>query len=104
MTADSTTCLKSSALEPSVLASRSWARPDPVRSRVAYQQPLTNSERLHAEAARPPKPAETVQDRRPASLLPDTGGSRPRRPHPGDILYWVACLGGVCLLLLSATT
>jgi hypothetical protein len=20
--------------------------------------------------------------------------------HPGDILYWAACLGGACLLLL----
>jgi hypothetical protein len=33
----------------------------------------------------------------------DSRGGRPRGPHPGDILYWVACLGGVCLLLLSAT-
>ena len=24
--------------------------------------------------------------------------------HPGDIVYWVACLGGACLLLLCATT
>ncbi|HEV2646291.1 MAG TPA: hypothetical protein VGU46_08010 [Acidobacteriaceae bacterium] len=23
--------------------------------------------------------------------------------HPGDILYWTACLGGACLLLLCAT-
>lgn len=35
--------------------------------------------------------------------LAETRGSGPRGPHPGDILYWVACLGGVCLLLLSAT-
>jgi hypothetical protein len=23
-----------------------------------------------------------------------------RGPHPADILYWIACAGGVCLLLL----
>jgi hypothetical protein len=27
-----------------------------------------------------------------------------RKTHPGDVLYWVACLGGACLLLLTATT
>jgi len=37
-------------------------------------------------------------------LLPDTRGGGPRGPHPGDVLYWVACLGGACLLLLAATT
>jgi hypothetical protein len=34
--------------------------------------------------------------------LPDTPGSQPRRLHPGDVLYWVACLGGASLLLLCA--
>ena len=24
--------------------------------------------------------------------------------HPGDVVYWLACLGGACLLLLCATT
>jgi hypothetical protein len=37
-------------------------------------------------------------------LVADTRGTGPRGPHPGDVLYWVACLGGACLLLLSATT
>jgi hypothetical protein len=38
-------------------------------------------------------------------LLADTRGTGPARgPHPGDVLYWVACLGGACLLLLCATT
>ena len=32
--------------------------------------------------------------------LSDSG---PRSLHPGDILYWVACLGGACLLLVCAT-
>jgi hypothetical protein len=33
----------------------------------------------------------------------DTRGGGPRAPHPGDILYWAACLGAACLLLLAAT-
>jgi hypothetical protein len=37
-------------------------------------------------------------------LLPDTRSGGPRGPHPGDVLYWVACVGGACLLLLAATT
>jgi hypothetical protein len=28
---------------------------------------------------------------------------RPRLPHPGDILYWIACVGAVCGLLFVAT-
>ena len=49
--------------------------------------------RIYAEAA-PPR----------LQLVPDTRGGGPRRPHPGDVLYWVACLGGACLLLIAATT
>jgi hypothetical protein len=26
-----------------------------------------------------------------------------RAPHPGDILYWLTCLGAACLLILAAT-
>jgi hypothetical protein len=36
-------------------------------------------------------------------VMADTRGGGPRGPHPGDILYWVACLGGACLLLFAAT-
>jgi len=36
-------------------------------------------------------------------VLADTRGGGPRIPHPGDILFWVVCLGGACLLLLIAT-
>jgi hypothetical protein len=36
--------------------------------------------------------------------LGETRGTGPRGPHPGDILYWAACLGGACLLLIAATT
>ena len=33
----------------------------------------------------------------------ETSGRGPRAPHPGDIAYWVTCLGAACLLLLAAT-
>jgi hypothetical protein len=33
----------------------------------------------------------------------DIDGARPSVPHPGDILYWVACVGAVCALLFVAT-
>ena len=26
----------------------------------------------------------------------------PRGPQPGDVLYWMTCVGAVCLLLLAA--
>jgi hypothetical protein len=71
-------------------------RPDPVKARVAAPRQLTNFEAMQASAAPAPH--------RGLHLLADTARGGPRRPHPGDVLYWVACLGGVCLLLLSATT
>ncbi len=37
-------------------------------------------------------------------LVADTRAAGPRGPHPVDVVYWVACLGGACLLLLTATT
>jgi hypothetical protein len=30
-------------------------------------------------------------------------GARTRLPHPGDILYWIACVGAVCGLMFVAT-
>lgn len=27
----------------------------------------------------------------------------PRGPHPGDVIYWIACLGAAVLLILAAT-
>jgi hypothetical protein len=44
------------------------------------------------------------QEDRGLHLIADTRGTRPRGPHPGDVIYWVACLGGACLLLLCATS
>ena len=67
-------------------------RPYLVPSRVAYHHPITNHERMQAELA-----AEHVEQPKQGFGLPDT---RHGGPHPGDIVYWVACLGGVGLLLL----
>jgi len=84
---------------PSPLEIASWRRPDPARSRAKYEQPLTNAEMLQADAVRRAK--STGESGRGIPPIPDTG--RPRRPHPGDLLYWVACLGAASLLLLAAT-
>jgi hypothetical protein len=78
-----------------VLQGGSPRRPDPVRARISAGQQIIYSQAL------PLDPAETTHSR---PHLPDTRNGGPRRPHPGDVLYWVACLGGACLLLLSATT
>jgi hypothetical protein len=72
---------------------------DPVRSRVVVRQQLTNDQMLQANA----EPHASAAPH-PMRLLPDTRGGGPRRPHPGDVLYWVACLGGACLLIVLATT
>jgi hypothetical protein len=56
---------------------------DAVHSRVAAAHPRTHSEELQPV----PGHRETAQ----------------RTTHPGDILYWAACLGGACLLLLCST-
>jgi hypothetical protein len=54
-----------------------------------YASALTSSPRLLAHDT--PHPAGMHEIRR-------------RGPHPGDILFWVACVGGVGLLLLASTT
>ena len=74
--------------------------PDPVRSRVTVAPQLTNDQILRAESAA----YQAESERMGIHLVPDTRSGGPRGPHPGDILYWVACLGGACLLLIAATT
>jgi hypothetical protein len=69
---------------------------DPVRARVNVNLQLTNDQILQADASAHPA-ADLLH------LPPDTRGGGPRRPHPGDVLYWVACVGGACLLLMAAT-
>jgi hypothetical protein len=80
-----------------ILEGGSPRRPDPVRARVtAASQTIIHSQGpqlVGAEAAD-----------RSLHLPPDTRNGNPRRLHPGDILYWVACLGGAGLLILCATT
>jgi hypothetical protein len=73
---------------------------DPVRSRVTVPAQLTNDQILRAESAA----YQAESERLGIHLVPETRGGGPRGPHPGDILYWVACLGGACLLLIAATT
>jgi len=83
------------------LDSASSHRTDPVRARVSGGHQLTNFQVLHTNpATRSEAPTELPG----LHLLADTRGTGPRGPHPGDVLYWVACLGGACLLLLCATT
>lgn len=65
---------------------------DPVRTRVAANQQPTNDQLLQAEeAAR--HVADVVHLPRGTCV-----------PHPGDVLYWVTCVGGVSLLLIVAAT
>ena len=102
------------ATYPESLAA-SFSGPDPVRSRVRYEQPLTNYEKQHpfvfeetpARTFRMPLPqfklpkialkAATTKKAEPADA------DSPRRTHPADVFYWVTCLGGACLLLLAST-
>ena len=69
---------------------------DRVRARVTVPQQLTNDQIPPADAMA--RPAVNL-----FHLPPDTRGGGPRGPHPGDVLYWVACVGGACLLLIAAT-
>jgi hypothetical protein len=78
---------------------------DPVRTRVHCESLMTNAERMQAEAAQRAA-AEQRKSRAPLGIatLADTRfGRYVSNLHPGDIFYWVACLGGACLLLLKAT-
>lgn len=76
-------------------------RVDRVRARVGGSQLLTNAQNLCVNSE---NNQHANSKHRGLYLLADTRGSGPRGPHPGDVLYWAACLGGACLLLLSATT
>ena len=103
MTADPTTCVE-------MPRSR---HQDLVPSRVAYHHPLTEYEKQQAEAA-----AELEASMAPRrrfdlppmpELLPDgtavvEAESRSwfAEHAPSDVVYWVACFGGACLLLLCA--
>jgi hypothetical protein len=81
-----------------VIPGGSPRRPDPVKARVAAPSQVTNFEALQACTA------SAAEPHRGLHLLARSASDGRRRLHPGDVLYWAACLGGVCLLLLSATT
>lgn len=94
------------AATPATLAASNSARPfDPVRARVHCAPLTTNAERLQAvEAAR--LAAQPHKDRAPfgVDLLRETRlGRYVQSLHPGDVVYWIAGLGGACLLLIKAT-
>jgi hypothetical protein len=96
MTADMTAALSANS------SARSF---DPVRARVTCEPLITNAERMQAEEAHR---MATGQGRNRAPLgiemLTDTRfGRYVTGLHPGDIVYWVACLAGACLLLIKAT-
>jgi hypothetical protein len=97
MTADPTSYSYSATFAALVASGRGL---DPVRARVIVRQQLTNDQILQADAAAHPAAEATPLG---LHLPPDTRGSGRRGPHPGDVLYWVACLGGACLLLIAAT-
>ena len=82
-----------------VVETASPRRPDPVRARVSGLPQLVYSQSLQID---PADRAEATH--RGLHLAADTCGGGPRGPHLGDVLYWVACLGGAGLLLLCATT
>ena len=66
---------------------------DPVRARVAASQHLTNDQILQA--------VEAARHAADGPYQPPI--ARRSGPHPGDVLYWVTCVGGACLLLIEAT-
>jgi hypothetical protein len=105
MTADSATCLAPAA--DFVLC----RQPDPVPSRVAYHHPLTEFEKQQAELAaeealRAPKGRFTIPPlpdiESSAAVEADGPTGRLDWAHASDVVYWVACLGGACLLLFCA--
>jgi hypothetical protein len=93
MTADPATYPATIVLE----GGASSRRTDPVRARVCGGQQLVNSQSVAMGSA----DRAAVEA---AHLPSDTRGGGRCGPHPGDVLYWVACLGGAGLLLLCATT
>lgn len=94
------------AATPATLAANSSSHPcDPVRARVRCAPLVTNAERLQAaEAALAAAQRSKKHAPLGVDLLRDTRlGRYLQSLHPGDIVYWVAGLGGACLLLIKAT-
>jgi hypothetical protein len=92
MTASLTAC--PATVAPLAVSGAAFAR---VRIQVSVRPQLANRHTPQADAMA--RPAIDV-----LHLPPDTRGGGPRGPHPGDVLYWAACVGGACLLLMAATS
>jgi len=60
---------------------------------VTVSQQLTNDQLLQPDMAA--HLAADIVHRPPVA--------RASSPHPGDVLYWVTCLGGACLFLIAST-
>jgi hypothetical protein len=102
--------------DPATFLETTHCRPDTVPSRVAYHHPLTEYEKQQAEAAAeleasmtprrrfdlPPMP-ELLPDGTAVVVEPEPRHWLAERTNLGDVVYWVACFGGACLLLLCAT-
>src|SRR5665213_1840890 len=81
------------SLDPVVRTMDSARSFDPVRARVRCQSTITNAERLQAQTSA----CDVKQRRAPLgiAMLADTRiGRYMESMHPGDIVYWVAGLGG----------
>jgi hypothetical protein len=106
---DSATCLQPAALEINC-----YRPTDTVPSRVAYHHPLTEFEKQQAELAAELEASMTPRRRfnlpPMPELLPDGTAAMQQESHNwfaqhanvADTVYWVACFGGACLLLLCA--
>jgi hypothetical protein len=58
----------------------------------------------HSVKSRTPGIPSSSASHMPSHLGLNPTAPRARRgPHPGDILFWVACVGGAGLLLFLAT-
>lgn len=100
--------------EPAIsLGTTRSSRADQVPSRVAYHHPLTEYEKQQAEAAAELEASASPRRRFDLppmpELLPDGTAAVEPESHnwfaehaPSDVVYWVACFGGACLLLLFA--
>ena len=101
--------------EPTIsLGTTHSSRADLVPSRVAYHHPLTEYEKQQAEAAAELEASASPRRRfnlpPMPELLPDGTAVVTEEPrnwfaahgNVADVVYWVACFGGACLLLLCA--
>jgi hypothetical protein len=82
------------------------AQPENLRA-AQWQRLVMNSTAInHSVKSRTPGIQASASQHMPARFGLTSTASNPRArrgPHPGDILFWVACVGGAGLLLFLAT-